>query len=59
MKVKLIRKFANAIDGIDLSRVRVGDTFDLKSHQAVLLIREGWAEPFEEQSAKKSEQKNG
>jgi hypothetical protein len=60
MKVKLVRKFANAINGVDLSSVRVGDTLDLKPHQAVLLIREGWAELHEEQSPHaKSEQHNG
>ena len=37
------------IDGIDLATVRVGDTVELKPLQAVLLIREGWAEPLEDE----------
>jgi hypothetical protein len=44
MQVKLIRKFANAINGIDLSSVRVGDIVDLSAYHAALLISEGWAE---------------
>ena len=56
MRIRLVRKFANAINGIDLATVRVGDIVDLKIHQAVMLIREGWAEPLEEPSSKTSEQ---
>ena len=44
MRVKLIRKFANAINGIDLTNVRAGDVIDLKAHHAALLVAEGWAE---------------
>jgi hypothetical protein len=44
MKVKLVRKFANAINGIDLSNVGVGDILELSAYHAALLIREGWAE---------------
>ena len=44
MRVKLLRKFANALNGIDLTTYRVGETFDLMPRQATLLIREGWAE---------------
>ena len=44
MKVRLIRKFADLIDGIDLSRAKAGETLDLPAHDANLLIAEGWAE---------------
>ena len=44
MKVKLVRKFANAINGIDLSHARVGDVLELSAYHAALLIGEGWAE---------------
>jgi hypothetical protein len=44
MRVKLVRKFANAINGIDLSRVGVGDVLELSAHQAAILIGEGWGE---------------
>jgi hypothetical protein len=43
MRVQVIRKFADAIDGIDLSAVNVGDIVDLKAHEAALLVVEGWA----------------
>jgi hypothetical protein len=42
-RVRLTRKFAAAIDGIDLSRHRVGDLIDLPQHDAELLLAEGWA----------------
>ena len=51
MRIRLVRKFANAINGIDLASVSVGDVVELKVSQAVLLIREGWAEPLKEESA--------
>ena len=44
MKVKLVRKFANAINGIDLSNVHVGDILELSAYHAALLIGEGWGE---------------
>ena len=59
MKVKLVKKLADVLNGVDLTKVGVGDTLDLKSHQAVLLIREGWAESVEESSTNRSERKNG
>jgi len=43
--VRLTRKLAEQIDGIDLSRSRVGDRLALSSDEARLLIAEGWAEP--------------
>jgi hypothetical protein len=47
MKVRLTRKFAEAIDGINLSRSAAGDVLDLPSPEARLLIAEGWAEAVE------------
>ncbi len=43
MRVRLTRKFAEAVDGIDLSRRRVGDFIDLSQHDAEVLVAEGWA----------------
>jgi hypothetical protein len=45
MRVKLIRKLADILNGIDLTKVCVGDVVDLKTRHAVLLVAEGWAEP--------------
>jgi len=47
MRIRLTRKFAELIDGIDLSRRRVGDVIDLPVHDARMLIAEGWAVPEE------------
>jgi hypothetical protein len=43
MKVRLTRKLADAIDGVDLTGRRVNEVFDLPSRQAALLFAEGWA----------------
>jgi hypothetical protein len=43
MQIRLTRKFAEAIDGIDLSHHIVGDVFNLSRPDAQLLIAEGWA----------------
>lgn len=43
MRVRLTRKLAREIDGIDLSNYDVGDTMDLPTSKARLLIAEGWA----------------
>ncbi len=42
MRVRLIRKLADALDGIDVSRYRDGDVIDLPCAQAELLLAEGW-----------------
>jgi len=47
MCVRLVRKFANRIDGVDISPYRVGQVLVLPCRQAALLIAEGWAEFIE------------
>jgi hypothetical protein len=44
-RVRLIRKLADTLNGIDLSACEVGDVFALSRREAELLIREGWAVP--------------
>jgi hypothetical protein len=44
MKVRLTRKFANLINGIDLSKAHEGETLDLSDREAQILMAEGWAE---------------
>jgi CheY-like chemotaxis protein len=46
-QVRLIRKLANVIYGIDLANVKPGDSIRLSSADARLLIAEGWATPDE------------
>jgi hypothetical protein len=43
MQVRLTRKLAEQIDGIDLSNQTVGDVFDLPERKARMLVAEGWA----------------
>ena len=43
LKVRLVRKYARAINGVDLSPYAVGDVLDLTISQANLLMAEGWA----------------
>jgi len=50
MRVQLVRKLAERIDGVDLSRRSVGDTFRVPPLQARLLIAEHWAVPVERPS---------
>ena len=44
MLIRLTRKLAECVDGVDLSRSREGDVLDLSSREGELLIAEGWAE---------------
>ena len=43
--VRLIRKYAEMIDGVDLEHAAVGDHLELPPRDANVLIAEGWAEP--------------
>lgn len=49
--VRLTRKYAEVIDGVDLSDAHVGDRLDLSPHDAEVLIAEGWAERATRQRA--------
>ena len=44
MKVRLTKKFAEMLDGIDLSAHLVGEVFDLPASEARLIVAEQWAE---------------
>jgi hypothetical protein len=45
MRVRLIKKLADIIDGVDLRGRSVGDLLNLKPREAKLLIAEQWAVP--------------
>jgi len=51
MRIKLVRKLAGYLDGIDVSGHREGEVFELSRREAELLIAEQWAEPFFEPPA--------
>ncbi len=44
MRIRLVRKFANILNGIDLSNLKVGDVVDMAPHHAAMLVAEGWAQ---------------
>jgi len=47
-RVRLTRKLATVLNGIDVSRLNVGDEMDLPDLAAAMLIAERWAEPASE-----------
>lgn len=47
IKVRLTRKFAQILNGIDLSRTKTGEEIELSDREAELLIAEGWALPLD------------
>ena len=47
IRVRLTRKFAQILNGIDLSRTKAGEEIELTRREADLLIAEGWASPLD------------
>ena len=45
--VILTKKYADALDGIELADVEVGDRLCLAADEAALIVAEGWARPAE------------
>src|SRR5262245_58223736 len=43
MRLRLVRKLADTIDGVDISTYAVGDVIDVDRDEARLLIAEKWA----------------
>jgi hypothetical protein len=43
VSVRLLRKYAEHIDGVNLENAVVGDRLDLSPRDASILIAEGWA----------------
>ena len=48
MLVRLTKKLAEVVDGIDLSHCKEGDVIALSARHAQLLMAEGWAETVSE-----------
>lgn len=44
VRIRLTRKFALRLNGVDLAALNVGDVVFLPEPDAQMLIREGWAE---------------
>jgi hypothetical protein len=54
MHVRLIRKLAAVLNGLDLSRVRVGDVIAVSDAAGAMLIAETWAVEIPEKALEKS-----
>lgn len=59
LRVRLIRKLANLLDGVDVSEVQVGNCVDLPARDARMLIAEGWAELVDPQPTDLPEEPEG
>jgi hypothetical protein len=55
MRVRLTRKLAGKIDGVDLQGFQVDDVLDLPMQQADLLVAEKWAVPERRASERRCE----
>lgn len=44
IRIRLLRKLALAMNGVDVSRFRVGDIIELSDKHAQMMVREDWGE---------------
>ncbi|HWW89056.1 MAG TPA: hypothetical protein VNZ26_35930 [Vicinamibacterales bacterium] len=51
MKLRLTKRFADAIDGISLAGCRIGDVIDFPLHEARVLLASEWAVIAESQTS--------
>lgn len=54
IRVRLTRKLASILDGVDVSLLNVGEILELPDSSAALLVAEKWAEPIAEPVADSS-----
>lgn len=59
VRVRLTKKFAEEIDGVDLSGRSVGEVFRLPEEQARLLMAEHWAVPAAKKDARATRDDDG
>jgi hypothetical protein len=43
-RIRLIRKLAQSMNGVDVSRLNVGDIIELDERRADMMVQLGWAE---------------
>jgi len=55
LRIRLTRKLANALNGVDLRSMAVGDVVDLPEVLAAMLVDEGWAEVSRTERASSSD----
>jgi hypothetical protein len=53
VRVRLTRKLAAKMQGVDVSKRKVGDVIELPDEQATLMVQAGWAERVGETERKK------
>lgn len=51
VRVRLTRKLADHLNGVDVSHVNVGDHLIVANAVAAMLIREGWAELVDQEKS--------
>jgi RNA-binding protein YlmH len=44
VRIRLTRKLALSMNGVDVSRLQVGDVIELDAERAEMMIKCGWAE---------------
>ena len=52
LKVRLTKCLAELINGVNLSRIHVGDVVEMSPRDAGVLLAEGWALPAEDEKSK-------
>ncbi len=45
-RIRLTKKLAAVLNGVDVSALRVGDIIELPDSAAQMMIKEGWASPI-------------
>jgi hypothetical protein len=45
VRIRLTSKFAERLNGVDLRSYHVGQVFEVRDRDALMLIEERWAEP--------------
>jgi hypothetical protein len=48
LRIRLTRKLAAVVNGVDISSLNTGDVIELPVRAAAMLISEGWAERVED-----------
>ena len=52
--IRLTKKLARIVNGIDITSINVGDIVELPNAAAAMMVREGWAEVVSERALRQS-----
>jgi hypothetical protein len=53
-RIRLTRKLAATLNGLNVSTVRVGEVMEVSDSDAVMMVAEGWAESIDDQAGRGS-----